>query len=140
MRLREDSRRLARRLRRLVAKIGCRRVQEEMGSLLRPTQVGFGTSGDAEAAVHTIRRFIDDKSPLVVIKLHFNNAFNEMRRDQKKDELPLLYRFVWQLYRHETFLSYGDKTLTSAYGVQQGDPLGPLLSCSSSFTFTSVPS
>ena len=40
-------------------------------------QVGVGVSGDAEAAVHAVIRFIETvKDDNVLIKLDFVNAFN----------------------------------------------------------------
>ena len=40
---------------------------------------------------------------------------------------PSIYPFVYATYANETPLFYGGETLWSAEGVQQGDPLGPLL-------------
>ena len=45
------------------------------------------------------------------------------------DQLPGLYRFCWISYGNATALRFGGSTVWSAEGVQQGDPLGPLLFC-----------
>ena len=42
---------------------------------------------------------------------------------------PRLFRFVHSTYSSPSILFWGDKTIQSAEGVQQGDPLGPLLFC-----------
>ena len=45
-------------IRRLVGKVVSRRVTDLMGQHLRPRQLGFGTKGGAEAAVHATRGFL----------------------------------------------------------------------------------
>ena len=42
---------------------------------------------------------------------------------------PRLFSFVHSAYSSPSSLFWGDKVLQSAEGVQQGDPLGPLLFC-----------
>lgn len=42
---------------------------------------------------------------------------------------PELFYLIDQCYRHPSLLAYGDVFIDSAEGVQQGDPLGPLLFC-----------
>lgn len=44
-------------IRRLVAKLGCRSVKNELASYLQPVQVGFGTPLGCEAAIHATRAF-----------------------------------------------------------------------------------
>ena len=121
-------------LRRLVAKIAGRKVSGEMSELLAPRQLGFGVRGGAEAAVHAARRFLQDMpSDHAVVKLDFANAFNSVRRDcvlsAVQSMCPALYSFVYSAYAASSNLLWGDRTVTSAEGVQQGDPLGPLLFC-----------
>jgi len=41
--------------------------------------------------------------------------------------LPEIYSFCSSAYSQPTLLKYGDITIYSMEGVQQGDPLGPLL-------------
>ena len=88
----------------------------------------------AEAAVHAARLYLRDLDPSkAVLKLDFRNTFNSIRRDKMlgavRENSPELYTFVFSAYSSPTSLYCGDKTIQSAEGVQQGDPLGPLLFC-----------
>ena len=69
----------------------------------------------------------------VLLKLDFSNAFNTLRRDKMlsavKDVAPDLFRFVYSAYARPSSLYCGNHVISSAEGVQQGDPLGPLLFC-----------
>ena len=42
---------------------------------------------------------------------------------------PAIYTFVYSAYDAPSDLQWGDRSILSAEGVQQGDPLGPLLFC-----------
>jgi hypothetical protein len=64
-------------LRRLAAKCVATTIKEEMGSLLRPTQLGYGTRRGAEAAVHAARICLSNLDVgQVMLKLDYSNAFN----------------------------------------------------------------
>ena len=107
-----------------------------MSTLLAPLQLGFGTPRGAEAAVHTTRLYLDNMpDDHLFLKLDFSNAFNSLRRDkmlesvrQRAPEMYSLY-FVFSAYEGHSSLFCGDAVLPSQEGVQQGDPLGPLLFC-----------
>ena len=43
--------------------------------------------------------------------------------------IPEIYRFCYLAYHNTSILQYGQRTIASEEGVQQGDPLGPLLFC-----------
>jgi hypothetical protein len=101
---------------------------------LLPFQLGVNTPGGCEAAVHITRQFtskmiVDD----VVVMLDFSNALFCVRRDVMlqpvADELPCLYRFCHFAYGSGSKPRFGDHTIWSLDGAQQGDPLGPLLFC-----------
>ena len=49
-----------------------------------------------------------------------------------EEEIPELYPFVHMCYSSASLLNFGEYLLFSDEGVQQGDPLGPLLFCASS--------
>ena len=121
-------------IRRLAAKCIGHHVMEDMGTILAPHQLGYGTKNGAEAAVHAARLFlqgmVDDQ---VMLKLDFKKAFNCIRRDKMlkavEDLAPIILPFVASAYCSTTSLFWGGNVLDSAEGVQQGDPLGPLLFC-----------
>jgi hypothetical protein len=45
-------------IRRLISKIVCRRIADKLGPKFRPHQLGFGTKGGIEAAIHSARRYL----------------------------------------------------------------------------------
>ena len=92
------------------------------------------SSEGAEVVVHAARRFLQNaQRDQVYLKLDFENAFNSLHRDKMlkavKELAPSLLPYVHSSYSYSSLLFLGDKTLESAEGVQQGDPLGPLLFC-----------
>ena len=66
----------------------------------------------------------------VLVKLDFTNAFNTVRRDliltTTADKSPELYRFVHASLTCNPKLTFGNETIISAQGSQQGDPLSSL--------------
>lgn len=73
------------------------------------------------------------------IKLDFKNAFNSINRDNMLSSVlslcPSLYPLVYSSYSSSSSLFWGNEVIPSAEGVQQGDPLGPLLFCLSLHRF-----
>ena len=121
-------------LRRLAAKVACRSVSEQCAAFLKPCQLGVGVKGGAEALAHGARRFLDCMpSSHVFVKLDFKNAFNSVRRDIVREAVasnaPCLLGYFDSAYGESSNLTFGDFMVESAEGVQQGDPLGPLLFC-----------
>ena len=121
-------------LRRLAAKVASDKVMTEMASLLSPRQLGYGVSKGAEAAVHAARFYLKNiGSNKVFLKLDFRNAFNSIHRDRMLEAVhhlaPSIYSFVHSVYSSSSSLFWSDKIIQSSEGVQQGDPLGPLLFC-----------
>ena len=119
-------------IRRIAGKICSKSIQELLGNMLQPIQLGFGTKGGCEAAVHVVRDFIYSQTALrVIFKADFSNAFNTIRRDALMEKVklyvPSVYGYVYQAYASETSLMYNGNIVHSATGVQQGDPMGPPL-------------
>ena len=120
-------------LRRLAAKCLCASVFDDMGSLLFPHQLGFGSAMGVETAFHTARAFLSKLEDDLIIKLDFGNAFNNIRRDKMLHSVlskaPELLPLAHCSYQYPSFLFFGEFSFSSAEGVQQGVPLGPLLFC-----------
>src|SRR6478609_10314439 len=61
------------------------------------------------------------------------NAFNTIRCDVFLDAVakffPSLLHYAISCYGQSSDLKFGDYTMLSGEGAQQGDPLGPLLFC-----------
>lgn len=119
--------------RRITSKLACASVRSERASKFIPRQVGFGVKGGCEAAAHATRSFIKKNShrKVVIVKIDFRNAFNEVDRDVFLNEMrlncPAIFPYLWQCYSAPTLLFYGDFILLSQNGAQQGDPCGPLI-------------
>ena len=116
---------------RLASKIAAKRVIPELRRQLLPVQLSVGVSGGCEAAA---RAFV--QSPVVpennmLVKLDMINAFNTVRRDHFLEvcssRAPSLLRLESTAYATSSHIVIGNETILSETGVQQGDPLGPVL-------------
>ncbi|XP_029656011.1 uncharacterized protein LOC115229886 [Octopus sinensis] len=117
--------------RRLSAKLLCRAIVPCLSSKFLPVQLGVGVPNGCEAAVHSIRDLTESFEEFIVVKLDVSNAFNSIRRDHLLEccrELVLFaYPLVHLLYACSSILMFNDIPISSSTGVQQGDPLGPVL-------------
>ena len=98
-------------LRSLAAKCLCTSVFHEMGSLLFPHELGFGTALGAQAAVHAARAFLSNlEDGHLMIKLDFRNAFNSIRWDKMLHSVllkePELLPFAYCSYRYPSLLFF----------------------------------
>lgn len=121
-------------IRRLVAKVACSMVRRQVVDKLVPHQLGFGVKLGAEAAVHSTRSYLRSLNEgQALMKIDFSNAFNTLSRTEMLNvvqaEVPSLFEFISSCYSDFSFLRFGQYTLSSEEGPQQGDPLGPLLFC-----------
>jgi Reverse transcriptase (RNA-dependent DNA polymerase) len=120
--------------RRIAAKCANAYATCVLASYLSPIQVGVGVSGGCEAAVHASRRFAENMpTTQCIVKLDFVNAFNSLHRDAMlqaaHDNTPGIYKFCHLAYSQPSILAFGDRTIRSEEGPQQGDPLGAALFC-----------
>ena len=119
-------------IRRVAGKISSRANIQELGEKFCPTQVGFGTKGGCEAAVHAVRTFATSQDSVkVLFKGDYKNAFNSIRRDvilqKARSEVPQVYGYIYHCYAETSDLFYNENVIASESGVQQGDPMGPAL-------------
>jgi Reverse transcriptase (RNA-dependent DNA polymerase) len=120
--------------RRIAAKCANAHATAVLADYFQPIQLGVGTPGGCEAAVHATRRFVESMpSSHCVIKLDFSNAFNSLHRDvmlaAMRERVPGIYKFCHLSYSQPSVLSYAGRVILSQLGPQQGDPLGPALFC-----------
>ncbi|XP_073960116.1 uncharacterized protein [Choristoneura fumiferana] len=118
-------------IRRIVSKICCRHALPDLTDLFQPIQLGFGSKGGCEAAVHAARTFLELGGGQVLLKVDVKNAFNAVDRaaflTQVKEKIPGIYGYMWQSYASTSKLIFRKHLLHSAAGCQQGDPLGPAI-------------
>ena len=106
----------------------------KLKDFFEPIQLGAGAKGGCEAAVHATRQFtMSIPNNHVLVKLDFKNAFNSVHRDTILEmvakEIPELYPYCYLAYGARSSLKFGETIIWSEEGVQQGDPLGPILFC-----------
>ena len=84
--------------------------------------------------VHSLRKCIEDNwlsGDFVVFKVDMSNAFNAVSRQAVLDEcatfFPELLPWVSWCYGSHSWLWHPMGKISSQSGVQQGDPLGPML-------------
>ncbi|GJV65666.1 putative reverse transcriptase domain-containing protein [Tanacetum coccineum] len=120
--------------RRLVSKVSVVMISNSMCGYLDDLQFGVRVSGGGEAILHTVNRLIEDRGDdvgLLMLLVDFKNAFNLVDREVMLKEVrlrcPAISCWVEFCYSNPVRLYYGEHTLRSCQGVQQGDPFGPLL-------------
>ena len=84
--------------------------------------------------LETARQWCDqnrNNCSTALFKIDFTNAFNSVDRqtflEQCRHQFPGLSRWAEWCYAQPSKLYFGSETISSEKGVQQGDPLGPML-------------
>ncbi len=118
-----------------MSKCYCYVLIEDIRKHFEPLQHGCSING-TERIIHLFRDLVDKEkldSTKLVLKLDMKNAFNSVSRqaifDAVLKDFPSLSRYVYWCYGKHTHLKYDSYYLLSQLGVQQGDPLGPILFC-----------
>ncbi|KAL5506409.1 hypothetical protein EMCRGX_G008040 [Ephydatia muelleri] len=121
---------------RLVGKCLCRITKRRHLIYFSPHQLSVACSYEVEKIVHGLRICIEDhvnEYDFVVMKIDLRNAFNLVSRQALLDECRAhfseLFQWAAGCYGDHPLLLSAMGTLRSESGVQQGDPLGPLLFC-----------
>ena len=120
-------------LRRLISKCCTESVTRKVADMLSPLQVGVGVSKGAEAVIHAFNDLARDSlnADNIMALVDFKNAFNTVSRSEMFEEvlsrIPEIFAWVQYSYGNAAKLFSYDSVLEATTGVQQGDPLGPLL-------------
>jgi len=108
-------------LRPLVSKCATSFGTKLLTDFFHPHQLGVGIPGGCEEL----------PPDHIVVKLDFSNAFNSLHRfdmlSTVHSRIPDFYSYCCSAYSQPSVLFYGSHTVLSQEGLQQGDPLGPLL-------------
>ena len=93
---------------------------------------GVASSDGAAGIIASVDEYVRTSAPDVgVLKCDLRNAFNSAPRapilDAIAEHFPILLAYAICVLCCACFLLYGLFVLLSTLGVQQGDPLGPIL-------------
>lgn len=118
-------------LRRSTSKCVSRAVQPDAIRILSPLQVGVAVPAGCEAIVHSVSSILQDPDVppdcRCTLMVDFSNAFNSVDREcmfkEVRARIPSMAAWLECSYR--SYLHFGEHTILSCCGVQQGDPLGP---------------
>ena len=121
-------------LRRLTGKCLCIITKPKASDFFTPFQYGVACPAGAEKVIHGVRSCIQEHwkdDNFTVCKVDMSNAFNLVSRQALLEECAVHFQELlpwvgWCYVSHPT-LWHPLGQLSSETGVQQGDPLGPLL-------------
>ena len=121
-------------MRRLTGKCLCILSKDKAAEFFGPFQLGVACPAGAEKIIHGVRRCVQDHwndDDFVLCKIDLTNAFNMVSHQALLEEcathFPELFPWVSWCYGQHPTLWHPMGVLSSELGVQQGDPLGPLL-------------
>ena len=110
--------------------------KESFNSHFQPIQHGVAVKGGTELLIHHVSLLLESNPDWVLLKTDIKNTFNSLEHaslmPQVAKSFPDVYQHVFQMYSRCNsliFFCYGEQphVLSSQEGVQQGDPLGPML-------------
>ena len=120
-------------LRRICSKIVAKISLKSLKKRFSGRQLGIGTRSGCEIAVHKTREFVNLNKNQTIVKIDFKNAFNTLNRSTFLKEvikrIKIAAPFIDAAYSKCSFLFFNNEIILSDEGVQQGDPLGPLIFC-----------
>jgi hypothetical protein len=123
-------------LRRLAGRLLASTRKKELAEALGPRQFAIGTAAGTEVLAHTVRALTEADPSLVLTALDARNAYCMASREACLTQLgtaaPQLLPFAELFCRRESRYFFWDgagqcHTLCATSGVDQGDPLAPLL-------------
>ena len=122
-------------MRRLISQCLAKEANLEAKELFQSLQLGVGVKGGAEAIIHSNKilyeKLLISSSSSGILKIDFCNAFNSIKRSEMlkavATSMPGIPAFTNSCYSQHSQLSYDKFVFSSQSGIQQGDPLGPLL-------------
>ena len=121
-------------LRRLAGKCVCAILKDKFADFFHPLQYGVACRAGAEKVIHQVRECMEEHwmdEDFVCFKVDMKNAFNLVSRQTVLEECatfyPELLPWVSYCYGSHPLLCHPLGRITSECGVQQGDPLSPLL-------------
>ncbi|KAA8496275.1 Retrotransposable element [Porphyridium purpureum] len=117
--------------RRVLGRLAVTSLAHDAVETLAPDQYGVGRMAGLEAMVMRTRLAVLENPGWGVLKVDISNAFNTVRRPAfmrlVQAQFPHLWPLVRTCYASPAPLRAGKHVLKSESGVQQGDPLAPLL-------------
>ena len=117
-------------IRRIIGKAAVKAHGHDIRAYTEPTQLGVGSKGGAETAIHTTRQWFGrhkDSTSQVLLTMDLSNAFvgrTPVRLGMRR-VAPDLAPWADLCYAAPSYVLFGDAVISSERGVQQGDPLGP---------------
>ena len=121
-------------IRRLASKCACNVVKEKASDFFGPFQLGVACPRGSEKIINNLREVLEQHwsdPDFAVIKIDMQNAFSLVSRDavlqQCFSHFPEIYPWTCWCYSQHPIHWHPVGTISLASGVQQGDPLGPLL-------------